>query len=310
MRNTVSQNDTITPDVPPTGEIAAFVAVAECASFTLAAKRLGIGKSSLGKAVQRLEARLGLPLLRRSTRAVRLTGEGATYLVAARGALAALRQAGQAVSDQHAAPAGHLRADLPAGIGHALLPSLAGFTAQHPGITLELSLSDRFSHVLAEGWDVAVRVGELEDSSLVARKLCDLHFGLYAAPAYLSRRGTPAAVADLAEHDAIVLRTLDGQLKAWPLYEHGTMQDFVPPPRLVVSDSRALIQAAVAALGIALCFDVTAAAAVAAGQVVPVLPATAVPGPPVYAVLPPGRSVVPAKTRVFIDYLRLALRGS
>jgi len=258
MRKTVSAQDTITSDVPPTGEVAAFVAVAECASFTLAAQRLGVGKSSLGKAVQRLEARLGLPLLRRSTRTVRVTGEGATYLEAARGALSVLREAGRAVLDQHAAPAGHLRVDLPAGIGHALLPSLADFTARYPGITLELSLADRYSNVLSEGWDVAVRVGSLEDSSLMAHKLRDLRLGLYGSPAYLNRRGTPATIGNLPGHDAIVLRTPDGQLKPWLLYENGTSREYMPPPRLIVADSHALIEAVSSGFGIAMCFDVRA----------------------------------------------------
>lgn len=309
MRKTVSIQDTITSDVPPTGEVAAFVAVAECASFTLAAQRLGVGKSSLGKAVQRLEARLGLPLLRRSTRTVRVTDEGATYLEAARGALSVLREAGRAVLDQHAAPAGHLRVDLPAGIGHALLPSLADFTARYPGITLELSLADRYSNVLNEGWDVAVRVGLLEDSSLIAHRLRDLRLGLYGSPAYLTRRGTPATIGNLPGHDAIVLRTPDGQLKPWLLYENGTSREYTPPPRLIVADSHALIEAVSSGFGIAMCFDVTAATAVAAGRVVPVLPDNIVPGPPIHAVLPPGRAVMPAKSRALVEHLHSMLNS-
>jgi len=309
MRKTVSVQDTITSDVPPTAEVAAFVAVAECASFTLAAQRLGVGKSSLGKAVQRLEARLGLPLLRRSTRTVRVTDEGATYLEAARGALSVLREAGRAVWDQHAAPAGHLRVDLPAGIGHALLPSLADFTARYPGITLELSLADRYSNVLSEGWDVAVRVGLLEDSSLMAHKLRDLRLGLYGSPAYLTRRGTPATIGNLPGHDAIVLRTPDGQLKPWLLYENGTSREYTPPPRLIVADSHALIEAVSSGFGIAMCFNVTAAAAVAVGRVVPVLLDSIVPGPPIHAVLPPGRAVMPAKSRAFVEHLHSMLNG-
>lgn len=184
MPNTVAHEETAA-GVPPTDEIAAFVAVAELASFTRAAARLGNSKSSV-KAVQRLEARLGARLLRRSTRAVSLTEEGALYLEAARAALGSLVEAGRVLATRQGEPAGHLRLDLPAGLGRVILPTLAGFAARHPRLTLEVVLADRFSDPIAEGWDVVVRVGFLADSSLVARKLCDLRLGFYAAPAYLA----------------------------------------------------------------------------------------------------------------------------
>lgn len=309
MRNIVASADPILADLPTATEVAAFIAVAECASFTAAARRLGVGKSGVGKAVQRLEARLGVPLLRRSTRVVRLTDEGAAYLEAARDAFVRLREAGQAASDRLAAPSGSLRVSLPAGIGQALLPSLAAFLERYPAIALEIALTDRFVDVLAEGWDVAVRVGSLEDSALVARRLCDLRFGLYAAPAYLARRGVPASLADLPGHDIVVLRTENGRLKSWPLREGEVVREVALAPRLVLEDSGALIAAAAAGLGIALCFDATAAPALRAGQVRRVLPETSVPGPSVYALMPAGRSAVPAKTRVFLQHLISVMGG-
>lgn len=310
MRNTVSPADTILSDVPSAADVTTFIAVAECASFTAAARRLGVGKSGVGKAVQRLEARLGVPLLRRSTRVVRLTDEGTAYLEASRDALSRLREAGRAVSDRLAAPSGSLRVSLPAGIGYAVLPLLAEFMARYPEIVLEITLADRFVDVLAEGWDVAVRVGALEDSALVARKLCDLRFGLYAAPAYLARRGVPAAIADLPDHNIIVLRTESGFLKPWPLCEGGVPREIALTPRLVLTDSAALIAAAAAGLGIALCFDATAAPAVRVGQVRQILPETSVQGPSVYALMPSGRAAIPAKTRVFVEHIALAMASA
>lgn len=293
--------------VPPTDEIAAFVAVAELASFTRAAVRLGSSKSGVGKAVQRLEAQLGTRLLRRSTRAVRLTEDGALYLEAARAALAGLAEAGRALAARRGEPVGHLRLDLPAGLGWVILPTLAGFVARHPRLTLEVAFSDRFSAPLAEGWDVVVRIGFMADSDLLARKLCDLRLGLYAAPAYLARRGTPYAPEELLGHDAILFRGPDGRLRPWVLDRGGARVEIAPPPRLILSDGRAVVEAACAGFGIAQAYDATCAAAIAAGSLVPVLPELAAMGPPAHALLPGGRAGTSAKVRVLLDHLMTVL---
>lgn len=303
MPNTVVPGETIA-GAPPTDEIAAFVAVAELASFTRAAVRLGSSKSGVGKAVQRLEARLGTRLLRRSTRAVRLTEDGALYLEAA---LAGLAEAGRALAARRGEPTGHLRLDLPAGLGWVILPTLAGFAARHPRLTLEVAVSDRFSAPLADGWDVVVRIGFMADSDLLARKLCDLQLGLYAAPAYLARRGTPCAPEELLGHDAILFRGPDGRLRPWVLDRGGARVEIAPPPRLILSDGRAVVEAACAGFGIAQAYDATCAAAIATGSIVPVLPELAAAGPPVHALLPGGRADTSAKVRVLLDHLMTVL---
>lgn len=297
----------MTSCIPPISELEAFTAVAELASFTLAARRLCTSKSSVGRAVRQLEERLGVILLQRSTRAVHLTEEGKAYLVAVRGALGTLIEAGRDISAHHGDLAGHLRVDLPAGLGRVIVPTLSEFTERYPEITLEIGLNDKFSNVISEGWDLVVRVGELDDSSLVARKLCNLRFGLYASPAYLSRRGAVGQLDDLIGHDFIVFRSPNGLLKPWLLNKNGSIVEIIPSPRIVFSDSRALIEAVISDLGIALCFNVTATAAVAAGRAVQVLPETETAGPPVAALLPHGLSRMPAKTRAFVDHLARVL---
>ncbi|MGE8471239.1 MAG: LysR family transcriptional regulator, partial [Paraburkholderia hospita] len=167
----------------PINEIAVFVAVAQSGSFTRAAEEIGSSKSNVGKAVQRLEARLGTKLFQRTTRAVRLTEDGETYLQAAQQALDGLRDAEQQLASRRSEPAGRVKIDLPAGFGRLLLPSFIQLRDKHPKITLEVALTDRMSDPIGEGWDVVVRIGALpDDSELTVRKLCDLRLGLYASP--------------------------------------------------------------------------------------------------------------------------------
>ena len=145
----------------PIHDIATFVAVAQNASFTKAAERLGTSKSNVGKAVQRLEVRLGTRLLQRTTRAVRLTEDGELYLEAARTALDGLNEAEIALSARRDEPVGRVRLDIPIGFGRMLLPVFALVREQYPKVTLELSLSDRQSDPVKDGWDIVIRAGEL-----------------------------------------------------------------------------------------------------------------------------------------------------
>jgi len=289
---------------PPLDEIAAFVAVAEDGSFTRAAERLGSTKSNVGKAVQRLEARLGTQLLQRSTRVVRLSEEGKIYLGAARMALDALAEAERALGARRAEPAGRLRVNLPAGLGRTVvLPSLTSFCARHPRVTFELGFSDRFAEAIAGDWDLVVRIGHLEDSAITARKLCTLRRILCASPDYLTRRGAPSSLRDLRDHDAVLFRGPDGRLRHW-MFADGEEQvlELSPTPVLTLADGQALIDAAVCGLGIVQLYDKPAHAALAGGSLVQILPALASDGPPVHALIPAGRTM-PAKTRVFLDHL-------
>ncbi|EKT4522248.1 LysR family transcriptional regulator [Pseudomonas putida] len=290
-------------------EIAAFVAVAQTGSFTRAAEHLATNKSNVGKAVQRLESRLGTRLFQRTTRAVRLTEDGETYLVAARSALDTLRDAAQALAARREEPIGRVRLDMPSGFRQLFLPTLSDLRKCYPKVTLELSVTDRMSDAVGEGWDLVVRAGELpQDSEMTVRKLCDIRLQLYAAPEYLNRHGMPSSIADLIDHDAVIFRGFTGRLRQWFLMENGYISEYTPNPTFVLSDGQALIDSTVIGLGIAQIYDRVALPYVQNGQLVPVLPATSVPGPPVHALIPGGHRM-PAKTRAVLEYLAERLRS-
>ncbi|WP_243040089.1 LysR family transcriptional regulator [Dyella sedimenti] len=289
-------------------EIVAFTAVAQTGSFTRAAENLATSKSNVGKAVQRLEARLGTKLFQRTTRAVHLTEDGEIYLQASQAALAGLRDAEQALAARRAEPIGKVRVDLPAGFGRLFLATLAELRERHPLISLELAFSDRMSDPVAEGWDIVVRIGELPpDSDMVVRKLCQLSNGLYAAPSYLARKGEVAAVADLSTHDAAIFRASSGRLRPWSVKDGSTVREIAPSPALVVADGQALIDATVQGFGISQIFDRVARPLVDSGRLVHVLPDADVPGPPVHALIPLGHRM-PSRTRVVLEQLVAFLR--
>ena len=287
----------------PINEIAVFVAVAQSGSFTRAAEEIGSSKSNVGKAVQRLEARLGSQLFQRTTRAVRLTEDGETYLLAAQEALEGLREAEQQLASRRSEPAGRVKIDLPAGFGRLLLPSFILLREKYPKLTVEMALTDRMSDPVGEGWDVVVRIGALpDDSEFTVRKLCDLRLGLYASPEYLARRGDVKALAELTDHDAIVFRGPAGRLRSWTVRESDSVREIVPHPVLVLADGQALVEAAVAGFGIAQIHDRVALPHVHAGRLVHLLPEADVDGPPVHAIISLGQKMA-AKTRAVVNHL-------
>ncbi|CAN7769834.1 LysR family transcriptional regulator [Caballeronia sp. LjRoot34] len=292
----------------PINEIAVFVAVAQTGSFTRAAEEIGSSKSNVGKAVQRLEARLGSQLFQRTTRAVRLTEDGETYLLAAQEALEGLREAEQQLASRRAEPAGRVKIDLPAGFGRLLLPSFIQLREKYPKLTLEMALTDRMSDPVGEGWDIVVRIGALpDDSEFTVRKLCVLRLGLYASPEYLARRGEVKMLAELAEHDAIVFRGPTGRLRSWTVRENDTVREIVPHPVLVLADGQALVEAAVAGFGITQIHDRVALPHVRAGRLVQLLPEADVDGPPVHAIISLGQKMA-AKTRAVVNHLAETLQ--
>jgi DNA-binding transcriptional LysR family regulator len=290
-------------------DIAVFIAVAESAGFTRAAERLGITKSNAGKAVQRLEARLGTKLFQRTTRAVRLTEDGETYLDAARKALEGLADAENALAARRAEPAGRVRLDIAAGLGRLLLPTMTEIREKYPKVSFEVSLSDRQSDAVKEGWDLVVRVGPLPESGeMTVRKLCDLRLGLYVSPEYLERRGHPASVAALRDHDAAVFRQGSGSLRPWTVHDGSQNIEMLPASAaIILADGQALVEAAVMGFGIAQIFDRVAEPHVAAGRLVHVLPEADVSGPPVHALVPLGRRM-PRKTRLLLDHVAEVLK--
>jgi DNA-binding transcriptional LysR family regulator len=292
----------------PTGElpvhdIATFVAVAQNASFTKAAEKLGTSKSNVGKAVQRLELRLGTRLLQRTTRAVRLTEDGEIYLEAARSALEGLSEAETALSARRDEPVGRVRLDIPIGFGRLLLPILLRIRQQYPKVTVELNLSDRQSDPVKDGWDIVVRAGQLPaEGEMTVRKLCDMRLALFASPDYLARHAPLVSIDDLTGHEAIIFRAGSGKTRPWTVTDGSRVFETMPPASLITSDGRAFVDAAIAGLGIAQIFDRVAEPHVTAGELEHVLPQADVEGMPIHALIPAGRRM-PPKTRVVLDSL-------
>ncbi len=193
-------------------DVALFARVVESGSFTAAAASLGLPKSSVSRGVARLEAALGVRLLHRTTRRLRLSDAGRVYLDRASVALSGLDEARALVTDLGTEVRGTVRVTAAVDVGVRLLPPIvARFVALHPRVRVELSLTGRVVDLVEEGFDLAIRAGKLADSSLVARKLGVSRLGLFASTAYLGRRGAPRAVADLAAHDCVLFRTKGGR---------------------------------------------------------------------------------------------------
>jgi len=283
--------------------IEAFVRVAETHSFSEAARRLHASQSAISRAVSGLEAELGARLLHRTTRSLTLTEAGRGYFERAARILADLEEANLAVTQLQAAPRGRLRVNAPMSFGFLhLAPALPDFLALYPELSVDLSMSDRFVDLIEEGVDVAVRIGALEDSSLIARKLAPIRRVVCASPAYLKSRGTPLAPDDLKQHDCLCNSNIavlhewrfaaaDGKL--WPVDVNG---------RLSANNGDALRIAALKGLGLANLPTFIVGADLQAGTLVTVLDEFGVQDLSMSAVYPPGRHLSP-KVRAFVDFL-------
>jgi DNA-binding transcriptional LysR family regulator len=197
--------------------VAVFARVVELESFTAAAQQLGLPKSSVSRTVSRLEEELGVRLLQRTTRRLHLTDAGQAYFERARAALGSLEEAALAASNLSVEPRGVVRMTAPGDMGLINLPGLiARFVSKYPLVHVEVSLSARRVDLVAEGFDIAVRAGKLQDSSLVARKIGSDTLAIFASPAYLRKRGRPKTLADLAHHDCVLFRAINGKSE-WTL---------------------------------------------------------------------------------------------
>ncbi|HEY3817384.1 MAG TPA: LysR family transcriptional regulator [Polyangiaceae bacterium] len=191
-------------------DVSTFVRVADGGGFTAAAKAMGVPKSTVSRALVRLERKLGVRLMQRTSRSLALTDAGRAYYERVRGAVASVSDATADVVDMGTEPRGTIRITAPVDVGQALVAGVvASFSHQYPKVVFEVTLTSRVVDLVAEGYDLAVRASPLRDSSLVARKLGEASLGLFAAPEYLARRGTPDAVADLATHDFVTFRSMN-----------------------------------------------------------------------------------------------------
>lgn len=210
-----------------------FVAVVDAGSFTAAARRLGVTPAGVSRAIAALEADLGVSLLHRTTRQMRLTDDGAAFADAGRQALAVLAGVRGSLTPTVAAPRGRVRLSVPTTYGHArVLPAVARFCAAHPAVQVDVDVSNRNVDIVAEGFDLAVRMGDLPDSALRSRKLEDAALGVFASPAYLERRGTPTTLAQLAGHTLIgFIRPSSGRTLAWLFTDRRGQAREVEPAR-------------------------------------------------------------------------------
>ncbi|GAA0325288.1 LysR family transcriptional regulator [Sphingomonas oligophenolica] len=279
-----------------------FVTVADEASFAEAARRMRISPTAASRAVAALEASLGTALLRRTTRSVRLTEDGAAYLARCRAALAELDDAALALRGAGAAPGGTMVITAPIVFGRLhILPVVTQLLRDHPALSIRLTLSDRIVRLVDEGIDIAVRIGDLSDSALYAAKLAEVRRILVASPAYLAERGLPANVPALHGHDLISFAGLDAE-NEWRFGPAGKPAIRISP-RLTVNSADAAIAAAVAGLGVARVLSYQAMDAIAAGGLIAVLDAAAPPPLPVHLVYQAGRGAS-VNVRAFIDAAR------
>lgn len=285
-----------------------FARVAELGSFSRAAERIGLPKSTVSRRLSALEQRLGERLLLRTTRRQTLTEFGLQLLEHARQVAAEVDAVAALSERRRAAPGGRLRVSMPSDFANLLLgDAIAAFVSLHPGIALELDLSPRRVDLLGEGFDLAVRMGPLADDGLLAaRALRVFTSGLYASPAYLAASGRPATPQDLAAHHAIRLLGGNGEPVAWRLSRGDERWEGVPPGRLTANSPEFLIRLARGGAGIAAVPDHFTQADVRRGLLTRVLPEWCLPPQTAFAVFP-GRRLMPAKTRVFIEMLQAAL---
>jgi len=284
----------------------AFVRAAETRSFTIAGRQLGVSSSAVGKAVARLEERLGVRLFHRSTRSVTMTAEGALFLERCRRIFSEIEAAELELSQTQEAPRGTLRVGLPLA-GMLMMPTLVAFMRAYPEVTLDLDFSDRVVDVIEEGFDAVVRFAEVGDSRLMSRSLGTYRRRLVAAPAYLAARGVPQTPDELKAHACLHHKfPTSGKFERWPLGpEHADIQRELPKTA-VASTVEPIIFMAEHGMGIAYLPDFAIDRQLREGLLVTVLDACSNRSGPLRIVWPSSRHLAP-KLRVFIDFLAVNL---
>jgi DNA-binding transcriptional LysR family regulator len=288
-------------------ELSVFTRVAESGSFSRAGRELGLSQPSVSRIVGELEARLGVTLLLRTTRRITVTDAGALFLDRAREILSQIEDAEDAARGLDSLR-GIIRLAIPVVYGtREIIPRLPKFLQMHPLLRVEMSVVDARQDLVAEGADVAIRLGELDDSAFGARKLVTLQRMLVASPAYLKARGTPKTPADLASHDCIFGPGNFGK-ESWSFNRNGTEVSVDVRGRIHTDSGPGAFASVMAGLGVAMVSSVMAGAEVKAGALVPLLRGYKLSPVDVHAVFPRGPRPS-AKVRALVDYLAEELRG-
>ena len=284
-------------------EMAAFVRVVDSKGFSAAAAGLGLSPSAVSKLVTRLEARLGVRLLQRTTRALHLTAEGEIFYAAARRIVGEIETLEQQMAGQSGTPQGLLRVTTSLAFAtHQLAPVLSEFLGRHPLVQLDLMPTDRVVDIVDEGIDVAIRIGRLADTSFMARKIGEDKRLICAAPAYLARHGTPLHPQDLARHVCIVSRERP-YLNRWQFKVDGQMTEIEVAGRVAVGDGELQMQLALQGIGIVRLTRLTLAQAVREGALVPVLGDFSADEPVTIHAVYPHRRHLAAKVPAFVNFL-------
>lgn len=281
-----------------------FIAVVECGGFSPAAHKLGISKSAVSKRITQLESRLGVRLLYRTTRRLSLTEAGERYFEHAVKALAHACEAEDAVTQLQSTPQGRLRINVPMSFGRMhLAPLIPRFLVQYPKIQIDMTMEDGIVNLVDEGYDLAIRAGELPDSSLVARELVPLRTVLCASPSYLERYPQPAKPGDLHQHNCVIFSHGPSE---WLFERNGITETVAVSGNLRVSNGEVVREGILQGLGIGRVASFLVGADLASGRLRPVLaeyhmPTTA------FNIVYPQRRHLPSKVRVFIDFMTRAI---
>lgn len=284
-------------------EMAIFERVAERGSFAGTAEDVSLSPSAVAKLITRLEHRLGVRLINRTTRRLALTAEGEIYLDRVREILGAIEAAESEIASARASPRGHLRVHtFPVIAAHQLAPALPDFLARHPHITFDFMVTNRSVDLVGENVDVSLRMGPLEDSGLVSRKIVDLSRVVCASPAYLARHGRPAEPADLVRHACLTLSRNPGSA-SWPFRINGKLTRIDVKGPISADSADMLLQLAIGGAGILRLSEHVVARSIHEGLLEPLLQDAQDPETyPLFALQPPGHHQAP-KVRVFIDFL-------
>ncbi len=281
-----------------------FIAVAARGSLSAAAHAEGVAPAIIGRRLDALEERLGVKLLVRTTRKLTLTFEGSAFLEDCQRVVHDMQNAEASVSAGGVKASGHLRVSGPAGFGRRhVAPLVPAFTTAHPDVSITLDLSDRMVDLVNEGFDCAVRLGELPDSSLVSLKLGENRRVCVASPAYLARAGTPLALDELTRHQCLALAANANQQRGWAFQQDGRVVSIRVSGTMECSDGAVLHEWCLGGHGLAWRSWWEVGADIAAGRLVTVLDAFAAPPIGIHAVFPQRRHL-PLRVRLFLDFLK------
>jgi DNA-binding transcriptional LysR family regulator len=296
----------------PLSGVTVFVAAARAKTFTQAAERLGLTKSAVGKSVMRLEERLGFKLFHRTTRLIRLTADGEAYLAACSAAVDEIKAAEAALASSNQVLSGRLRINMPVVFGRRIvLPILLRIARSNPELTLSLTFTDTTSDLLSQDVDLAVRFGALKDSShLIGRHLVTQDRVICASPEYLRARGEPKTLDDVGAHHCVMgMGSVNGPPLYWAVMDQGHERRIHPPATHQMSDGEAMVEAAIAGLGLLQLPISVLREPIARGLLIPVLKELSSTAVDVHAVWPKQSHLSPRVRQVVDQLIVAAARG-